>query len=55
MEDILLKLEEWSENMNFDLNQDWCENKTHQMFQLFKIQQAKDLLKSIGKNQNIPE
>ncbi len=53
METIKQQLQEFIDNINFDLKQDWCEDKTTNMLQLLKLQQALDLLKSLGENENI--
>jgi hypothetical protein len=53
METIKKQLQEFIDNINFDLQQDWCEDKITNMLQLLKLQQALDLLKSLGENNNI--
>ena len=53
MKDIQGKIEGWIEDINYDLKQDWCKDKITPMIQLIKLQQALDLLKSVGDNGNI--
>ena len=55
MEKVVIELETWIANIECDLSRDWCEDKITPMLQLLKLQQARDLLKSVGQNNNIEE
>lgn len=55
MEEIIFKLESWKSDIEFDINQDWNEQKIKNTLQLFRIEQAISLLKNLGDNDNIPK
>jgi hypothetical protein len=54
MKTIIEQLKEWKENIEFDIKQDWCDDKTTNMLQLFRLEQAISLLENLGQNNNIP-
>jgi len=56
MKEIIQQLEEWNENIKFDISQHWNDNKAENMVQHTSLTMAIALLKSVGRNDNnIPE
>lgn len=53
MNEIQSKIQTWIDDINYDLKQDWFDDKITGMIQVIKLQQALDLLKSVGENNNI--
>jgi len=53
MKNVTEQIEKWIADIECDLSRDWCEDKITPMLQLLKLQQARDLLKSVGQNNNI--
>jgi len=53
MKEIIEQLKEWKSNIEYDINQDWHEEKTKSMIQMFRIEQAISLLENVGDNNNI--
>jgi len=53
MKDVIIELKKWIADIECDLSRDWYEDKITPMLQLLKLQQARDLLKSVGQNNNI--
>jgi len=54
MKELLLKLEEWNENIKFDIAQDWNDNKLQDTLDVTKLEMAICLLNEVRNINNIP-
>lgn len=54
MKELLLQLEEWNNNIKFDIVQDWNDNKFQDTLDVTKIEMAICLLKEVRNINNIP-
>ena len=55
MKELLLQLEEWNENIKFDIAQDWNDNKFQDTLDVTKLEMAICLLRDIKNTNNIPD
>lgn len=56
MKDIINQLQEWKENITYDIGQEWNTDKFNNLKQVMYLEQAIALLSHVGKNENnIPE
>ena len=55
MKELIETLQEWNENIKFDINQSWNENKMQDTLDVTKLEIAIALLKEIKNTNNIPE
>jgi hypothetical protein len=54
MNEIILQLKEWKENIEFDIKKDWCDDKIKCTLQILRLEQSISLLENLGENNNIP-
>ena len=57
MENLLLQIDTWIADMKYDLSRDNNseQNKYEAMLQILRLEEARDLLKRVGPNDNIPQ